>query len=103
MVRRLALAMLLPAIAGCLSTPPSGVITCINNCPISGFYCAPDGFCWQNGEFPTTSSGSSTGAGTNGGAGTSGSGGTGSSGGTSGKSTGSSGSSTGHPAATSST
>ena len=57
--RALAL-MALAALAGCLSTPPSGVITCNNSCPISGYYCAGDGYCWANGEYPSLPSTSSS-------------------------------------------
>jgi hypothetical protein len=59
--------------AGCLSTPPSGVITCDNSCPISGFYCAGDGYCWANGEYPSLSSSTSTGGSSTGKTGTGGS------------------------------
>ncbi len=65
--RALILISLAALSAGCLSTPPSGVITCDNSCPISGYYCAGDGFCWANGEYPSLSSTSgSTSAGTGG-------------------------------------
>jgi hypothetical protein len=66
--------------AGCLSAPPSGVISCENNCPISGYYCAGDGYCWANGEYPNLSSSTSGSGSTSAGTDTSGTGGTASSG-----------------------
>jgi len=75
--RALLLVALMACGVGCFSAPPSGVITCNNSCPISGYYCASDGYCWANGEYPNPSS---TGGATSAGVETTGTGGTESSG-----------------------